>query len=268
MSLTLGNGPFARNDAAGETNAHIEAPGHILWFHDVPKRLRATFAGETIVDTEHARLLHETRLLPVYYLPRSDVRFDLLDATDHSTHCPFKGDARYWSIRVGDQVAENAVWGYDEVIPGAPDLSGYVSFYFGKVDHWYEEDEEIFGHPRDPFHRVDVRPAKRRVRVLVDGFPVAESTAPKLLFESGLPVRYYLPAAAWDASALTPSAHSTVCAYKGRAAYNGVRTAEGEVADLVWRYDDPLSDGRDVAGLLCAPQEHERVTVEVGQPTS
>ncbi|MPY93349.1 MAG: DUF427 domain-containing protein [Acidimicrobiia bacterium] len=266
MSLTLGNGPFARNDAAGETNAHIEAPGHILWFHDVPKRVRATLGGETIVDTERARLLHETRLLPVYYVPRDDVRFDLLEPTEHSSHCPFKGDARYWTIRAGDQVAENAVWGYDAPIAGAPDLAPYVALYFGKVDHWYEEDEEIFGHPRDPFHRIDVRTAERRVRVLVDGAVVADSSVPKLLFETGLPVRYYLPLEHWDQAALTPSGHSSTCAYKGAAAYNGVRTAAGEVADLVWRYEAPLSDGRDVAGLLCAPQEHERVEVELSTP--
>lgn len=263
MSLTLGNGPFARNDGAGESNATIEAPGHILWFHDVPQRVRATFGGETIVDSERARLLHETRLRPVYYLHREDVRFDLLEPTDHSSHCPFKGDARYWSIRVGDEIAENAVWGYDHPIEGAPDLSPYVAFYFDRLDHWYEEDEELFGHPRDPFHRIDVRRSQQRVRVSVDGAVVADSTSPKLLFETGLPVRYYLPTSNWDASMLTPSALVTTCPYKGRASYHGVRGAAGEVADLLWRYGEPLSDGRDVAGMLCAPQEHERVTVEV-----
>src|SRR5690606_15899149 len=151
------------------------------------------------------------RLLPVYYVPRKDVRFDLLEATDHSTHCPFKGDARYWTVRAGGREAENAVWGYDEPIEGAPDLSPYVAFYFGRMDHWYEEDDEIFGHPRDPFHRIDVRSASRRVRVRVDGAVVAESSRPKLLFETGLPVRYYLPREDWDASALTPSEHHTTC---------------------------------------------------------
>jgi uncharacterized protein (DUF427 family) len=263
MSLTLGIGPFARNDAAGESNATIDAPAHILWFHDVPKRVRATLGGETVFDTERARLLHETRLLPVYYVPRDDVRFDLLEPTEHSTHCPFKGDARYWTMRVGDRVEENVVWGYDDPIPGAPDLSPYVAFYFGRLDHWYEEDDEIFAHPRDPFHRIDVRAAQRRVRVRVDGTLVAESTTPKLLFETGLPTRYYLPRDDWDESALIPSSHTTACAYKGTASYNGVRTAAGDVPDLVWRYDSPLSDGRDVEGLLCAPQEHERVEVDV-----
>jgi uncharacterized protein (DUF427 family) len=264
MSLTLGNGPFARNEAAGESNATIEAPAHILWFHDVPQRVRATLGGVTVVDTERARLLHETRLLPVYYLPRDDVRFDLLEPTDHVTHCPFKGDARYWTIRAGGAVAENAVWGYDEPIAGAPDLAPYVAFYFDRLEHWYEEDDEIVGHPRDPFHRIDVRAARRRVRVRVDGVVVADSTRPALLFETGLPTRYYLPRDDWDAAVLTPSTRTTTCAYKGRACYLGVRPAGGEeVPDLVWRYDDPLSDGRDVAGLLCAPQEHERVEVEV-----
>jgi uncharacterized protein (DUF427 family) len=267
MSLTLGTGPFARNEHAGETNATIEAPAHILWFHDVPKRVRATLGGVTIVDTERARLLHETRVLPVYYLPRDDVRFDLLEPTDHSTHCPFKGDARYWTIRAGGAVAENAVWGYDDPIPGAPDLAPYVAFYFHRLDHWYEEDEEVFGHPHDPFHRIDVRAARRRVRVKVDGVVVADSTSPKLLFETGLPTRYYLPRSDWDASVLTPSDHTSTCAYKGAATYFGARLPDGEeVPDLIWCYERPLADGRDVAGMLCAPQEHDRVEVEVSDP--
>lgn len=268
MSLTIGSGPFARKADAADINQRIEGPAHVLWFQDVPGRIRATLGGETLVDTQAAKLLHETRLLPTYYLPRSDVRFDLLEPTDHSTHCPFKGDARYWTIRVGDEVAENAVWGYDEVIEGAPDLSDYVAFYFGIPDHWYEEDEELVGHPRDPFHRIDARHASRTVVVEVDGTEVARSDRPTLVFETGLPTRYYLPREDWDPDALTASSLTSTCAYKGHASYNGVRTPAGEVPDLIWRYDDPLADAPAIAGLLAAPQEHEHVDVIVGEPTS
>ena len=108
-----------------------------------------------------SHLLHETGYLPVWYFPRSDVRFDLLEATDHTTHCPFKGDASYWTIRAGGKLAENKVWGYPEILPGTPDITDRVAFYWDAVDHWYEEDEEVFVHPRDPYHRVDIVPSSR-----------------------------------------------------------------------------------------------------------
>lgn len=263
MSLTLGIGPLARKDDAGELNGRFEGPAHLLWFHDVPKRVRALFGGETIVDTEGARFLHETRILPVYYVPRADVRFDLLEESDHSTHCPFKGDARYWSVRVGDRVAENAVWGYDEVVPGAPDLTGYVAVYFEKMDRWLEEDDEVVGHPRDPFHRVDVHPASKVVRVLVNGDVVAESDRPMLLFETGFPVRYYLPLADWRADALEPSAKTSICPYKGVANYYSVRTGSGTVEDLAWTYRAPFDESARIKDHVCVPQGNDAVEVEV-----
>jgi len=264
MALALGNGPLARNPDAAVTTATVDGPPHLLWMQDVPSRLRVRFGGEIIADTTRAALLHETRLLPVYYLPRDDVRFDLLEPTDHSTHCPFKGDARYWTIRVGGRVSENAVWGYDEPVEGALDLTGYVALYFDRVDAWYEEDERLMGHPRDPFHRIDVRRSSRRAVVRIDGQVVAESAEPRLLFETGLPTRVYLPAHAWDASVLTGSDRFSVCAYKGVASYHGVRAGDDEVGDLVWRYHDPLTDALQVAGMICAPQEHDRVEVTLG----
>lgn len=264
MSLTLGIGPFSRRPEAGQTNASIDGPGHLLWFHDVPKRIRATFGGEVVVDTERGRMLHETRLLPVYYLPRDDVRFDLLEPSSHRTHCPFKGDARYWDLRVGDRVAEAAVWGYDDPIEGAPDLAPYVAFYFERMDAWYEEDVRIVGHPRDPFHRVDVLASSRRVVVRVDGEEVARTERPVLLFETGLPVRYYLPDDAWRPEVFVPSDLTTTCPYKGIADYRSVRSPGGEVlGSLAWRYADPFDGCRAIAGHWCVDQDHDRVEVEV-----
>lgn len=262
MSLTMGIGPLSRRAGAGELNGAFEGPAHLLWFHAVPKRVRATFGGETIVDTEAAHLLHETRLLPVYYVPRDDVRFDLLEPTDHSTHCPFKGDARYWSVVVGDAVADNAVWGYDTAINGCPDLSDFVALYFERMDRWFEEDEEIVGHPRDPFHRVDVRASSRTVTYLVDGEEVARSERPVLLFETGLPVRYYLPAEDFTA-AMEPTSTTTICPYKGTAQYWTLRGNGDPIQDLVWSYSQPAGDAHGVAGLRCLPQEHDRVELQV-----
>jgi uncharacterized protein (DUF427 family) len=92
------------------------------------------FGGETVADSRRVKLVHERGHLPVYYFPRGDVRMDLLEATDLTTHCPAKGDASYWSVRVGDSVVENAVWGYPEPIDSAPPLDDYLAFYWNRMD--------------------------------------------------------------------------------------------------------------------------------------
>ena len=131
-------------------------PDYKVTFEPSPRRVRVKFDGETIADSTNAHLLFETRHLPVYYFPRSDVRFDLMTETDHHTFCPYKGTASYWTIAVGDKVAENAVWGYPDPFDEVVAIKDSVAFYWDRVDAWYEEDEEIFVHPRDPYKRVDV----------------------------------------------------------------------------------------------------------------
>ncbi len=189
MGLTMGTGPFGKKPA-GTFNFQPDPPKqHALYLEPSPRRVRGVIGGETVVDSCHVALLHETGYLPIWYFPRSDVRFDLLEATDHTTHCPFKGDARYWTIRAGGKVAENKVWGYPEILPGTPDITGRVAFYWDAVEHWYEEDEEVFVHPRDPYHRVDLVPSSRNVRISLDGVVLAESSRPLACFETNLPTR-------------------------------------------------------------------------------
>ena len=118
---------------------------------------------------------------------------DLMSPTDLVTQCPYKGDAEYYTLNEGDAAVENVMWAYTAPFDVCPDISNYIAFYWNKVDHWFEEDEEIFVHARDPHKRVDCLPSTRHVRVEQGGVTLAESTRPTLLFETGLPVRYYLP---------------------------------------------------------------------------
>jgi uncharacterized protein (DUF427 family) len=137
MTLTIGTGPFG--DQGDKTfNFEVRAPrDHVLFFEDSPRRVRVMFGGEIVADSRRVKLIHEQGHLPVYYFPRSDVRMDLLEATDLTTHCPFKGEASYWSVRVSDRVAENAVWVYPEPIDSAPPLADYLAFYWNKMDMWF-----------------------------------------------------------------------------------------------------------------------------------
>ena len=134
MALTLGSGPFGKH-SDGKFNFDISVlKPHALYFEDCPKRVRAIFNNEIVADSRRVKLMHETGHLPVYYFPEEDIREDLLERTDHTTHCPFKGDASYRSVRVGDRVAENAVWNYPEPEEHFAPLAGYAAFYANKMD--------------------------------------------------------------------------------------------------------------------------------------
>src|SRR3954454_16553825 len=191
MSLTMASGPLSVRPA--QSNYTMDSPKHRLFFEPHPRRIRAVLAGRTILDTVRGHLLQESNLLPVLYVPIDDLDASLLEPTDHHTHCPFKGDASYWSLRVGARVAENAVWYYPEPLEAAGWLRGHAALYWDRVDAWYEEDDEVRGHLRDPYPRVDARPASRRVQVVAGEEVLAESDRPVLLFETGLPTRAYVP---------------------------------------------------------------------------
>src|SRR5829696_6359877 len=139
------------------------------------RRLRVLVDGQVIADSIRSLYLFEVGHLPVYYLPKADVRWEHLEHTDHTSHCPRKGDAEYWSIVVGDRRSENAVWSYPVPIAGAPDLSDYVAFYWHRVDNWFEEDEEVFVHARDPYKRVDALRSSRHVEVRIGAETVADT---------------------------------------------------------------------------------------------
>lgn len=260
MSLTLPHGPLSSQPALA--NYRIEGPPHRLFFDDFPRRVRALFHSETVFDTRRGKLLHETGLLPQLYVPRDDVRFELLTHTAHTTHCPFKGDARYWSVRVRDRVAANAVWAYPQPFDAASWLADHVAFYWERVDAWFDEDEQVQGHLRDPYHRVDVRQSSRHVRVTAHGETVAETRRPKLLSETGLPNRYYIDPQDVRANLLEPSPTHTVCPYKGTASYQSLHIGDARIADAAWLYPEPLEAALTVRGHLCFMAEGVCVEVD------
>lgn len=261
MTLTLSRGPLSATPPE-TTNYRVEGPKHRLLFEDFPRRVRAVLGSETVLDTSRAKLLHESAHLPQLYVPHEDVRDELLEPTDHSTHCPFKGDASYWSVRAGDRVAEDAVWGYPEPLADAAWLAGHVALYWGSMDAWFDEDEEVRGHVRDPYHRVDVRDSSRRVRVLVDGEVVADTGRPKMLSETGLPSRFYIDPDDVRRDLLEPSATHTICAYKGVASYHALAVGDRRVADGAFFYPEPLEGALKVRDHLCFSGEGVEIEVD------
>jgi uncharacterized protein (DUF427 family) len=261
MPLTIGSSPLG-GQPGGVFNADLAAPDHLLYFEDSPRRVRAVLAGQTVADSTYAKLLHESNHLPVYYFPSVDVRADLLEPTDRSTHCPVKGDAAYWSIVVGERRVENAMWGYDDPLSDAAWLAGYRAFDWNAMDAWFEEDEQVFIHPRDPYTRIDVLHSSRHAVVRCNGEVLADSHRPMLLVETGLPVRAYVPRSDVRTDLLADSATRTGCPYKGFATYSTVRLPGGDVEDVAWRYDEPFHDAEPVRGMFCFDAGPAEVTLD------
>jgi uncharacterized protein (DUF427 family) len=260
MGMMTGTGPLSPKPA-GRFNFDPPPPGMAVYLEPTPKRVRVILAGETVADSRRAMILSESGLQPVYYFPPEDVRSELLEPTDKHTHCPKKGDASYYTVRIGDHEAKDAAWYYPDPLAGAPPIKDLIAFYWDRVDTWMEEDEEIIGHPRDPYHRIDLRRTSRHIKVSLEGQLLAETTRAVALFESNLPARWYIPRED-VVGELVPSDTETICPYKGHASYHSVRLDGGElVEDLIWYYADPLSDALGVAGMLCF--YNEKVDLEL-----
>jgi uncharacterized protein (DUF427 family) len=261
MTLTMGTAPFGHRPG-GEFNFETPDRG-ALWFEDSPRRVRGILGGETVVDSRRVKLLHEARHLPVWYFPREDVRMELLEPSERVTHCPYKGEASHFTVRAGDREEPDAAWTYPEPIAGAPPLAGYIAFHWRAMDTWLEEDEEVFVHPRDPYHRVDVLDTSRHVRVLLDGAVLADTTRARALFESGLPTRWYIPEEDLADELLAESEHTTACPYKGTAEYRSAAVHGREEVDVAWTYRQPRREVSPIAGHWAFYQERDGVEVEV-----
>ncbi len=216
-----------------------------------PRWVRVRFGGEFIADSRRVLLVRERGRTPSYYFPIEDVRMQFLKEGEHTRSDPLKGDTHTWSIEVGDHQAGNAAWTHPSPPPHSSALAGHITFNWHNMDAWYEEEEEIFVHPRDPYKRVDIVPSSRHIRVELEGIPLADSRRPFLLFETGLPTRYYLPAEDVRIELLEPSELQTQCPYKGVASYWSIRTGDKLHRDLVWSYPDPIPENPKIRGLLC-----------------
>jgi uncharacterized protein (DUF427 family) len=187
--------------------------------------------GQVVADTLHPRLVWELPYYPSYYLPAEDVRTELIPA----------GALRYGHT---DQLRE------------------LVHLDWQAMDAWFEEDEQVYTHPRSPYTRVDILDSSRHVRVEVDGVTVADSTHPRVLFETGLPPRFYLPKVDVRLDLLAPSDRVTHCPYKGQARYWSVKVGEARHPDLAWSYPTPLPESQKVAGLVAFYDERVDVYLD------
>ncbi len=234
------------------TQRHITEDGREICFEPSPKWVRVMFGGQFIADSKRVYLLRPGGPpYPHYYFPREDVGMEFLQAGDYREKAPDLGEAVYWTVKAGDKTAEKAAWSYPEPVSPNLDLSGYISFKWDQMDAWFEEAEQVYVHAHDPYKRIDILPSTRHVVVVVGGEKVAESHNPLLLFETGLPTRYYLPRLDVCADLLVPSDKITGCAYKGQAEYFSLEVAGKRFQDIAWYYTYPAAEAARIAGMVC-----------------
>lgn len=222
------------------------------------KRVRAMLGGEMIVDSIRPLLVWEVPYYPTYYFPEADVKMDALVETGETQKSPSRGEATLYQVKAGNKEAR--AYGYTD--PKVEELAGHVAFKWATMDHWFEEDEEVYTHARDPYTRIDIVPSSRRVRVEIDGVTVADTTNAAFLFETSLPTRYYIPKTDVRFDLLTPTDHATACPYKGTARYWSVEIEGNVHADIAWGYDTPLPESQKIGGMVSFYNEKVDIYVD------
>jgi uncharacterized protein (DUF427 family) len=239
---------------------HVEA---------VPRRIRALLAGQVVLDTTNALYVWEWPYYPQYYIPLADVTPAVLVDEERPEHL-HRGTARLHGLRVGDvaKASSARVYGPD----ASSGLAGKVRFEWDALDAWFEEDEEVFVHPRSPYARVDALRSTRRVRIELNGAVLAESTSPVMVFETGLPTRYYLNRTEVNFDHLVATETVTSCPYKGTTSrYWSVLVDNTVHADLAWAYDFPTRQLLPITGLISFYNEKVDVIVDgqkLARPTT
>lgn len=224
----------------------------ILGHEPNPKWVRGIVDGRIVVDSRAVELVWEHPWYPTWYLPLRDIAAEVR----------VDGPGEPGDLMVGDRILSGVV---RRPAVDDPELQERVVIAFDALDHWFEEDVEVFVHPRDPHKRVDVLASSRHVRVLVDDTVVADTDRPVAVFETGLPVRWYLRPTDVRLDLLTPTTTTTGCPYKGTARYWDVSVNGRVHHDLVWSYPTPLPESAGIAGLMCFydDREGDGVVVEV-----
>lgn len=231
-----------------------------MWVEPTARRVRAYCGNVAVADSTHVLLAFEPRRLATYWFPRGDVRMYLLEQASEGDQGGLR--VAHHTLRVADRVVDNAAWSYPDPGEDRAALRDHVALHWSKMDAWFEEDDEVFVEPRDPYHRVDVLHSSRHVRVEVDGQVLAETTRPSLLFETGLPTRYYIPKLDVRMDLLEPTDSHTRCPYKGIASYWSVRLGDNVVKDLVWGYPAPIPECPKIENLLCFYNEKVDIYVD------
>jgi uncharacterized protein (DUF427 family) len=224
------------------------------------KRVRAYLGGEIIVDSIRSKLVWEVPQYPAYYFPMADVRMHHLAESDRKQRSSSRGEARYFDVHGGNRMAANSAWHY----PESPvfEIQGHLRFEWDQMDAWFEEEEEVFVHAHDPYKRIDILHSSRHIEVSLDGVKLADTRRPTIVYETGAPIRYYVPKPDVRMDFLEPSDKRTGCAYKGFARYWSLNKGKIKRDNIAWSYAMPIADCAKIAGLVAFYNEHVDLLVD------
>ena len=223
-----------------------------------PRRVRGFLGHQLVFDTTSARYVWEVPYYPQYYIPLSDVRAGFLRDEEHPQKVQF-GPSRMFSLVGDSQMHNSAARVFDG---GEGPVAGLVRFDW-EVLTWFEEDEPIYGHPRNPYVRVDALRSHRHITVELDGALLADTNSPVLLFETGLPTRYYIDRTDVAFDRLEASDTQTLCPYKGvTSGYWSVRVNDAVHTDLAWTYHAPLPAVAPIANMIAFYNEKLDITLD------
>lgn len=232
-------------------------------FETTDKRVRAFLGGTAVADSTRVRLMLEPGRLPVYYFPLEDVRTDRFSDGSGQIESPLKGRGLSFTIDAGGRRVEDAAWRYPEPPEGCPDIAGYVALHWNDMDAWFEEEEEVRGHPKDPYQRIDVLESSRHVRVVAGGREVADTRRPRMLLETGIPTRYYIPRLDVRLDLMRRTELRTTCAYKGTTSdYWAIEDEEGRLREVAWSYAAPTLEVSRITNLVCFFNERVDIYVD------
>ena len=235
----------------------ITATDHV---EPAPRRVRGYLNGVVVFDTVEALYVWEWPNYPQYYIPIKDVNAEVLVDENRAEHLR-RGSARRHGLRVGALSRPGVAHVYGK--PSLDGLEGTVRFDWSALDAWFEEDERVFVHPRNPYTRVDALRSTRDVRVELDGVTLAASAASVMVFETGLPTRYYFDRTAVNFEHLRATDTVTECPYKGKTSgYWSVVIGDTVHADLAWAYDFPTREVLPIAGLVAFYNEKVNIILD------
>jgi uncharacterized protein (DUF427 family) len=226
----------------------------------VPRRIRATLGSAVVIDSRSALYVWEWPVYPQYYIPFADIDPEVLIDEEHEEHLR-RGTTRRLGVRAGSEERRGVAHHY--IASDIEGITGKVRFDWSAMDSWFEEEEQVFVHPRDPYSRVDALRSDRSVRIELEGAILAESSRTVMVFETGLPTRYYFDRLDVHFDHLRPSETVSSCPYKGTtSAYWSAAVGESIVPDIAWAYDFPTRQLSPIAGLVAFYNEKVDVTVD------
>jgi len=205
-----------------------------------PQQVRIVCNGVVVAESDRSKLLIET-YAPDIYIPIADINTDILESSDTRTACPKKGEASYWTINAGDVQVADAMWAYEAPLSSCSELAGFAAFDFQLVET-YVNDQLVRGHVRDPNKVIKTEQMHSHLQMKIAGETVVDARSYVLLYESGLPVRYYVPESAINSQYLIESDRQSVCTYKGEAVYWHIYVGDETHENVVWSYPEPWLD--------------------------